>query len=60
MLINITRTQLNILISIGNLTQKRKEDKKTYVNANSIAKETGLTWKTVNNNLQKLKNIQGF
>ena len=60
MLINITRTQLNILISIGNLTQKRKEDKNTYVNANSIAKETGLTWKTVNNNLQKLKNIQGF
>ena len=59
MIINITKSQFDILISIGSLTLKRKDNKNIYINANSIAKYTGLTWKTVNKNLQKLKNIEG-
>lgn len=52
-----TNAQL-IILAIAELSHTRKEDKRVYINADSISKKTGLTWKTVDKYLTNKFNIK--
>ncbi len=60
MLVNITKTQFEIITTMGLLSHERKENKKIDINPNSISKKINKTWKTVNINMLKLQNLKGL
>lgn len=58
MQVKLSKNALIIMNAITTLSLKRKEDETIYVNADSISKLTGITWKTVDRYLTNNFNIK--
>jgi hypothetical protein len=56
--INLNSNAIKIIYAISFLTLKRKSNKKVVVNAFSISKVTGISWRTVDKYLQNNLNMK--
>jgi len=57
--VKISKTALKIIEAISILQNKRKEDKKIYINVYSISKCANLSWRTVDYYLKNKLLIRG-